>query len=78
MLTHNVLGGKKYQHDDSLGPCASNHLIRTFFPPRYDVVRLIGGKVRGIAAKIGAFVSIATFRGGRRQISRGADSKYQC
>ena len=52
-------------------------VISTLFPPRYDVIRLIGGKFRGIAADIGAFVSIAMFRGGRRQVSRGADSKDQ-
>ena len=30
---------------------------------------LIGGKFRGVAAKVGDFTSIAMFRGGRRQIS---------
>ena len=61
MVTCNVLGGKKYQHDDSLGPCASTHLISTLLPPRHDMMRLIGGKFRGITAKIGAFVSTQCF-----------------
>ena len=38
---------------------------------------LIDGKFRGVAPEVGVFVSIAMFRGGRRQISRAADSKYQ-
>ena len=69
-----VLGGQNYQHDDSLGPCASSHYIDTFFPPRYDMRLLIDGKFRGIAATVGGFVSIAMFRGGRRQNYRGAQS----
>ena len=70
-------GRSKCQHDDSLGQCAPIHLISTLSPPRYDMGRRIDGKFRGIASKIGGFVSISMFRGGRRQISRGADSKYQ-
>ena len=38
---------------------------------------LIDGKVRGVAAKIGGCVSIAMFRGGRRQNSRGTEPKTQ-
>ena len=30
-VTFIVLGGQKYQHDDSLGPCASNHHIVYYF-----------------------------------------------
>ena len=33
---------------------------------------LIDGKFRGVAATFGGFVSIAMFRGGRRQNYRGA------
>ena len=54
-----------------------NHQISTLFPCTYDTRWLIDGKFRGVAAKMGCFVSIAMFRGGRRQISRGAASKYQ-
>ena len=76
-VTFIILEGQNYHHDDSLGPCASIRHISTLFPPAYDIKWLIDGKFRGVAAKIGGFVSIATFRGGRRQISQGADSKYQ-
>ena len=38
---------------------------------------LIDGKFRALAAKVDDFTSIAMFRGGRRQISRGADTKHQ-
>jgi len=76
-VTFIALGGQKYQHDDSLGQCASIHLISTLFPPRHDMRRLIDGKFRGFASKFDEFISIWMFRGGRRQISRGADSKYQ-
>ena len=76
-VTFVVLGGQNYQHDDSLGSCTSIHLISTLFPPTYDVRWLIEGKFRGVAAKIGDFTSIAMLRGGPRQISRGADSKYK-
>ena len=72
-----MLGGQKFQHGDSLGTCTSIHYIRTLLPPIYDIRRLIDGKFRGFAAKFDDFMSIAKFRGGRRQISRGADSKYQ-
>ena len=72
-----MLGGQKYQHDDSLGSCTSIHYISTLFPPTYDMRWLIDGKFRGVAAKVGDFTSIAMFRVGRLQISRGADSKYQ-
>ena len=72
------LGGQNYHHDDGLGPCASIHHISTSFPPAYNMRMLIDGKFRGVAAKIGGFVGIAMFRGGRRQISRDADSKDQC
>ena len=69
--------GQNYKHDDSLGPCPSIHLISTFFSATYDIRCLIGWKFRGFASKIGGFVSIAMFRGGRRQISRDVHSKYQ-
>ena len=72
-----MLGGQKYQHDDSLGSCTSIHYISTLFPPEYDMRWLIDGKFRGVAAKVDDFTSIAMFRGGRRQISWGADSKHQ-
>ena len=55
----------------------SIHYISTLFPPTYDMRWLIDGKFHALAAKVGDFTSIAMFRGGRRQISRGADSKYQ-
>ena len=70
-----MVGGQKYQHDDSLGSCKSIHYTSTLFPPTYDMRWLIDGKFRGAAAKVDDFASIARFRGGRRQISRGADSK---
>ena len=66
-----MLGGQKYQYDDSLGSCTSIHYIGTLFPPSYDMRWLIDGKFHALAAKIGGFMSIAMFRGGRRQISRG-------
>ena len=72
-----VLGGQKYQHDDSSGQCASIHYTSTLFQPTYDMRWLIDGKFRGVAAKVDDFRGIAMFRGGRRQISRGADTKYQ-
>ena len=56
----------------------SIHLISTLSSLRYDMVQFIDGKARGIAAKNDGFVSIAMFRGGRRQNLRGADSKFQC
>jgi len=68
---------QKYHHDNSLGPCTLIHLISTLFPPTYDMRWLIDGKFRGVASKIGGVTSIAMFRGGQRQNSRGADSKYQ-
>ena len=77
LLQFGWLGCRNYQHDDSLGPHASTYLISTLFPPRYDMGRLIDGKFRGVAAKIGDFISIAMFRGGWRQILLIADSKYQ-
>ena len=76
-VTFIVLGGQKYQHDHSLGSCTTIHYISTLFPPTYDMRGLIDGKFRGVAAKVGDFTSIAMFRGGRRQILRGADSKHQ-
>ena len=76
-VTFIVLGGQKYQHDDSLGSCTSIHYTSTLFPPTYDMRWLIDGKFRGLAAKVDEFISIWMFRGGRRQVSRGADSKYQ-
>ena len=72
-----MLGGQNYQHDDSLGSCTPIHYISTLFPPTYDMRWLTDGKFHALAAKVGDFTSIAMFRGGRRQISRGADSKYQ-
>ena len=72
-----MLGGQKYQYDDSLGSCTSIHYISTVFPPTYDMRWLIDGKFRGVAAKVDDCMSIRMFRGGRRQILRGADSKYQ-
>ena len=74
-MTFIALGGQKYKHDNSLGPCASIHHISTLFSPTYDVRRLIGGKFRWVAAKIDDFIGIYIFRGGQCQISRGADSK---
>ena len=68
---------QKYHHDNSLGPCTPIHLISTLFPPTYDMRWLIDGKFRGVASKIGGFVSIAIFRAGQRQIVLVADSKYQ-
>ena len=68
-------GGQNYQRDDSLGSCASIHHTITLFPTRYDMRRLIDGKFRGIAPKIGVLMSIAISRGDRRPISRGAGSK---
>ena len=53
-----MLGGEECQHDDSLGTCASIHLICTLFPPRYDMRRLIDGKFHGVAAKIDDEISI--------------------
>ena len=76
MLSFVLLGGQNYQHDNSLGPCASIHLISTLFPPRYDIRRLIDGKFRAVAPKIDGFIGIAMFRGGPRQILRGAESKF--
>ena len=72
-----VLGGQKYQHDDSLGSRTSIHYISTLFSHIYDIRWLIDGKFRGVAAKVGDFTSIAMCRGGRRQILRGADPKHQ-
>ena len=66
-----MLGGQKYQHDDSLGSCTSIHYISTVFPPTYDMRWLIDGKFRGVAWKIGGFMSIWMFREGRCQISPG-------
>ena len=66
-----------YQHDDSLGLCTPIHYITTLFPPTYDMRWLIDGKFRGVASKIGGFMRIAMFRGGRRQNLRGAESKFQ-
>ena len=77
-VTFIVLGGQKYQHDDSLGSCTFIHYISTLLPHTYGMVWLIGGKFRGVASKIDDFMSNWMFRGGRRQIWRGADSKYQC
>ena len=68
-----VLGGQKCQHDDSLGPFVSIHLISTLFSPRYDMRRLVGGKFHGVAPKIDGFISIAMFLGDQGQISRGAN-----
>ena len=65
------LEGQKYQHDDSLGSCTSIHYTSTLFPPTCDMRWLIDGKFRGLAAKVSDFISIAMFRGGRRQISPG-------
>ena len=73
-----MLGGEKDQHDDSLGPCASIHLISTLFSLGYGIRRLIDGKFRTFAAKLGGFISSWMFRGGQRQISRGADQKKTC
>ena len=73
-----LLGGQNYQSDDSLGPYTSIHYIGTFSSPTYGMRWLIHGKFRRFAAKFSGFVSIAMFREGRRQISRGAGSKYQC
>ena len=60
-----------------MGPYASIHLISTLLPPTCDMRWLIDGNFRGIAAKIGGCVSIAMFRGGRRQNSRGTEPKTQ-
>ena len=68
-----VLGGQKYQHDNSLDSCVSIHLISTLFLPRYDMRRQIGGKFHGVAPKIDDFMSIAMFRGDQGEISRGAN-----
>ena len=76
-VTFIVLGGQKCQHDDSLGSCTSIYYISTLFPPTYGMRWLIDGKFRGVASKIGGFMSIAMFRGGRRQNLRGAESKFQ-
>ena len=76
-VTFIALGGQQCQHDNSLGQCVPIHLISTLFPPRYNIRWLIDGKFRGFAAKIDDFISIWMFRGGQRQISRGADWKYQ-
>ena len=51
------VGGEEDQHDDSLGPCASIHLIGTLFSLRYGMRRLIDGKFRTFAAKLGGFIS---------------------
>ena len=72
-----MLGGQKYQYDDSLGTCTPIHYISTLCPPTHDMRWLIDGKFRGVSSKIGGFMSVAMFRGGRRQISWGADSKHQ-
>ena len=72
-----MLGGQKHHYGGNLGPCAPSHYISTLFPPTCYMRRLIDEKFRGFAANIGGFTSIAMFRGGRRQISRGADSKFQ-
>ena len=66
-----VLGGQKYQHDESLGTFMSIHYTSTLFPPTYDMRWLIDGKFRALAAKVDDFTSVAMFRGGRRQISPG-------
>ena len=76
-VTFVALGGQKSQHDDSLGPCASIHHSSTLFLPAYGMGRFIDGKFRRFAAKIDDFISTWMFRGGQRQISRGADSKHQ-
>ena len=47
-----MLEGPKYQHDDSLGPCAFIHDTSSLFPPTYDMRWLIGGKFCRVAAKI--------------------------
>ena len=70
-VTFIVLGGQKYQHDDSLGSWTFIHYISTSFPPTCDVRWLIDGKFHALAAKVGDFICIAMFRGGRRQISWG-------
>ena len=67
----------KSQHVDSSGQCAFIHYTSTLFPPTYDMRWLIDGKFRGVAAKVDDFASVWMFRGGRRQIWRGADSKFQ-
>ena len=72
-----MLGGQKHQHDDSLGSHTSIHYTGILFSPTYDMKWLIDGKFRGVATKVGDFTSIAMFRGGRRQILLGADSKHQ-
>ena len=66
-----MLGGPKYQHDDSLDPCVSIHHISTLFPPGYDIRWLIDGKFRGVAARIDDLMSIWIFRGGRCKIYEG-------
>ena len=72
-----VLEGQNYQHDGNLRSCAPIHYISTLFPPTHDMRWLIDGKFRGVASNVDGLVSIWMFRGGRRQISRGADSKHQ-
>ena len=72
-----ALGGQKYQHDDSLCLCAFIHYISILFPPICDTRWLNDELFRGVSAKVDVFMIIWMFRGGRRQISRGADSKYQ-
>ena len=57
-VTFIVLGGQKYQHDDSLGSCTSVHYIGTLFPPTYGMRWLIDGKLHALAAKVGGFTSI--------------------
>ena len=76
-VTFIVLGGQQYQHDNSLGPGATIHHMSTLFSTRCDMSWLVDGKFHGVASKIGDFISIWMFRGGQRQISLGADSKYQ-
>ena len=71
LLHFGWLGCQKYQHDDNLCPWASIHLISILFPPIYDKRWLIDGKFRGVSAMVDGFMSIAMFRGGRRQISPG-------
>ena len=66
-----LMGGPKYQHDDSLGPCAFIHYISTLFPPTYDMGRLIDGKFRKIPARIDDLMSIWMLRGGRCKIYDG-------
>ena len=72
-----LLEGENYQHYDSWGPCRSIRVISTTCLPRYDIRWLIGGELRGVAAKIDEFMSIAVFHGGRCQISLVAKSNIQ-